>query len=141
MSCVLFGGKFVTNEKPTVLIADDSPLIRYQLMDILEDLGFEIAGEASNGNEAVILYSEKKPDFVTLDIIMPDKGGVEALDEILKIDTNAQAVMITAIGKQDVVLQCLKKGAINFIVKPFNPLNIRDVFEKLLKRSNKKKIE
>lgn len=119
-------------KKTSVLIADDSPLIRYQLMSILEEMGFEIIGEACNGSEAAIMYKEKKPDILTLDIIMPDRDGLSALDEILNFDPNAKIVMITAIGKQDVVLQCIKKGAVDFIVKPFDDENIREVFKKFI---------
>ncbi|MBP7653103.1 response regulator [Candidatus Dependentiae bacterium] len=119
--------------KPTVLIADDSPLVRYQLVDIFEDLGFDIIGEVSNGNEAIILYKEKKPDFVTLDILMPEKSGLETLEEIIKLNPAAKIIMITALGKQEIISKCLKKGASDFILKPFNPLLIKETFNRLMK--------
>jgi len=122
----------MTTKKPTVVIADDSALIRFQLSDILSELGFEILGEASNGNEAVLLYKNLKPDFVTLDIVMPEKDGPQALDEIKTIDPNAKVIMITALGKQEVVKDCIKRGASDFIVKPFNPMVIKDIFNKYL---------
>lgn len=120
--------------KPTVLIIDDSPLVRYQLADIFEDLGFDLIGEVSNGNEGIILYKEKQPNFVTLDILMPEKSGLETLEELMKINPEAKVVMITALGKQEIVSQCLKKGASDFLVKPFNPLLIKETFNRLLKK-------
>ena len=120
--------------RPTVLIVDDSPLVRYQLADIFEDLGFDIIGEVSNGNEAIIIYTEKRPDFVTLDILMPEKSGLETLEELMKINPEAKVVMITALGKQEIVSKCLKKGASDFLVKPFNPLLIKETFNRLMKK-------
>jgi len=127
----------IERRKPSILIVDDSPLVRYQLVDIFEDLGFEVAGEVSNGIEAIMLYKENKTDFITLDLMMPEKDGYDTLDELLNIDPAARVVMITAIGKQDMVAKCLKRGALDFIIKPFNPANIKECFNALMKKDTR----
>ena len=103
------------------LIVDDAAFMRMMLKDILTKAGYEIAGEATNGKEAVDLYKSLTPDFVTMDITMPEMDGIEALKEIKKIDTNATVIMCSAIGQQASVLEAIKIGAKDFIVKPFQP--------------------
>ena len=90
------------------------------LRNILEKAGFTIVGEADNGRNGVEAYKKCKPDVVTLDITMPEMDGIEALEHILKEDPAANAVMITAAGQQDKLIQALRIGAKRFISKPFN---------------------
>jgi len=103
-----------------VLIADDSSFMREVIKDILEKQDdIEVVGEAENGDTAVAKYRELDPDVVTLDIVMPDSNGINALEKILKINSNAVAIMITSIGQEKYVKQCLDMGAKGFIIKPF----------------------
>ena len=105
--------------KTRVLLVDDAKFMRMMLRDILEKAGFEIVSEASNGREAVQEYQRLKPDLVTMDIIMPQVGGVEAAKEIIKSDPAARILMVSAMGQQELVKESLDAGARDFIVKPF----------------------
>jgi len=106
-------------DKIKVLVVDDSDIIRFELMDILEEAGFEIVAEAENGVVGVSKFTELKPDVVTLDIIMPEKDGITALKEILQINPAAKVVMVTAMGSKQTLFECIKAGAFDFIEKPF----------------------
>ncbi len=105
--------------KKGVLIVDDAAFMRMMIKGILNKNGFEIAGEASNGADAVKLYKELQPAVVTMDITMPDMNGIEALKKILDYDKDAVVLMCTAMGQQQMVLEALQYGAKDFIVKPF----------------------
>ncbi|MCI7061719.1 MAG: response regulator [Lachnospiraceae bacterium] len=89
------------------------------LKNLLEDAGYSVTGEATNGEEAVEMYHQKPSDLVTLDITMPKMDGIEALQKILDADPDAKVIMITAAGQQSKVLDALKFGAKQFITKPF----------------------
>ncbi|MGN5650300.1 response regulator [Bacillus sp. Brlt_9] len=115
----------------TVLLVDDAPFIRKMLGDILKKDGYEIVGEAKNGIEAVELYQELNPDIVTMDITMPLKGGIEALEEILEIDENATVVMCSAMGQDTYSKKAYEIGAKEFIIKPFKPDAVLKVFSTL----------
>ena len=105
----------------TVMIVDDSLFMRKMLRDILEEEGYEIAAEASDGEEAVRKYKEHRPDLTTLDIVMPNKTGMEALQEIMAFDPDARVVMCSAIGQESFTSAAKQAGAKAFILKPFNP--------------------
>lgn len=113
-----------------VLIVDDAAFMRIKLKDILEKNGYEVAGEAQNGVEAVEKYKEAKPDLVTMDITMPEKDGVEALKEIKSIDPNAVILMCSAMGQQSMVMDAIRAGAIDFIVKPFDTERVIKALDK-----------
>ena len=102
-----------------ILIVDDAAFMRMMLKDILTKNGYEIAGEASNGTEAIKKYKELQPDLVTLDITMPEKDGLQALKEIKNINKNANVVMCSAMGQEAMVIDAIQNGAKDFIVKPF----------------------
>jgi len=102
-----------------LLIVDDAMFMRSTLKMMLRNQGFEVVGEAQNGIEAIRQYKSLKPDIVTMDIHMPEMGGLDALGEILKMDPKAKVVMITAAGDQKHVMDAMQLGAKNFIVKPF----------------------
>ncbi|TSK06759.1 MAG: response regulator [Geobacter sp.] len=104
-----------------VMIVDDSLFMRKMLRDILTEEGYEITAEASDGDEAVAKYRESLPDLVTLDIVMPIKGGIEALQEIMAYDAAARVVMCSAIGQEALTTAATEAGAKAFILKPFNP--------------------
>jgi DNA-binding NtrC family response regulator len=120
--------------KGTVLIVDDSALIRKLLRKILEDEGYTVVCEASNGAEAVEEYEAYRPDVVTLDITMPIMDGVEALKQIRQINPSAKAFMVTAAGQQKKVIEALKNGAMKFIVKPFSKDEVLTSFEEAFKK-------
>jgi len=101
-----------------ILIVDDAKFMRLNLNNILKS-EFEIVGEAENGEKAVELYKNLNPDIVTLDITMPIKDGIEALKEIIEYDKNAKVVMCSAMGQKSIVIDAIKSGAKDFLVKPF----------------------
>lgn len=103
-----------------VLIVDDAVFMRMKLKDILENNGYEVVGEASNGKEALELFISETPDLVTMDITMPEMDGIEALRGIKKLDPKAVVVMCSAMGQQSMVMEAIQEGAIDFIVKPFD---------------------
>ncbi|MBR1701399.1 MAG: response regulator [Lachnospiraceae bacterium] len=119
------------DSKGTVLIVDDSRMSRTMLRNILEKANYTVVMEAANGADGLEAYKKCKPDIVTLDITMPQMDGLEALNQILSYDPKAKAIMITAAGQQDKLIQALKSGAKRFINKPFNEeeilTNIQDV--------------
>jgi two-component system chemotaxis response regulator CheY len=115
-----------------VLVVDDAIFMRKMVSDALTKQGHEVIGEASNGAEAVIRYSELKPDVMTLDITMPEKDGVEALRDIMSSDPSARVVMCSALGQESKVLEAIKAGAKDFVVKPFQPDRLGAAVEKAL---------
>jgi len=114
-----------------VLIVDDAMFMRSTLKMMLRKGNFDVVGEAKNGFEAIEQYKKLNPDIVTLDIHMPDMGGVDALEGILDYDTQATVIMISAAGDNKHVLDAMKIGAKNFIVKPFSEDKVFQVLEKL----------
>ncbi len=115
-----------------VLIIDDAKFMRAMIKDILIGGGYEVAGEAENGIEAIRLYKELQPDVATMDITMPEMNGVDALKEIRKIDASAKVVMCTAMGQKALVIEAIQSGASDFIVKPFQPERILQTLAKVL---------
>jgi two-component system chemotaxis response regulator CheY len=115
-----------------VLIVDDLAFIKLVIRDTLEKSGFIVAGEASNGLEAIELYKKLKPDIVLLDITMPKMDGIQALTEILKYDSAAKVIMCSALGQQKLIIQSIQLGAKDFIVKPFKPERIVGAIKKVL---------
>src|SRR3972149_445947 len=109
-----------------VLVGDDAAFMRKVLGDALSSGGHEVVGEAGNGNEAVRLYQELKPDVATLDITMPEKDGMAALKEILAVDPGAKVIMCSALGQEGKVLESIKLGAKDFVVKPFQADRVLD---------------
>lgn len=114
-----------------VLICDDALVMRMVIKKEIEKLGFEVVAEASDGEEAVHLYQEYKPDITTMDITMPKKSGIVALQEIMAFDKDAKVVMVSAMGQEEWVRQSIIAGAKNFIVKPFTPDKLHEVLNKL----------
>lgn len=104
----------------TALIVDDSRMSRMMMRGILEKAGLKVVAESANGAEGLEAFKKYKPAVVTLDITMPVMDGLEALEEILKVDAEAKVIMVTAAGQQDKLIKALKIGAKRFINKPFN---------------------
>lgn len=115
----------------TVLVVDDAAFMRKMLGDILSKSGYEVVGEATNGVEAVEKYGELNPDIVTMDITMPEMDGIEALKEIIKQDSEANVIMCSAMGQQNMVMDAVNGGAKDFIVKPFKPDAVTEALSKL----------
>ncbi|MCR5624328.1 MAG: response regulator [Lachnospiraceae bacterium] len=115
-----------------ILMVDDSRTSRKILKDILIDAGFEISGEASNGEEGYQMYSEQKPDLVTMDITMPILDGIGALKKIRSDYPDARVVMVTAAGQKSKLIEAIQCGAIDFISKPFDNEKLVEIINKAL---------
>lgn len=114
-----------------VLIVDDSRTSRRILKGILEGKGHSVVGEACNGQEAVDLYSQLKPELVTMDITMPIMDGLAALRAIREKDETAKVVMITAAGQKEKMTEAVKHGAAEFLTKPFNEGEVLAVVDRI----------
>ncbi|KZL94049.1 response regulator [Clostridium magnum] len=115
-----------------VLIVDDAAFMRMMIKDILEKNGFQVVGEANNGIKAVELYKKERPDVVTMDITMPDMDGIDAVKEIKAFDPAAKIIMCSAMGQQTMVMDAIKAGARDFIVKPFQPDRVLEAIKKVV---------
>jgi two-component system chemotaxis response regulator CheY len=115
-----------------VLVVDDAAFMRKLLTDALTNGGHEVVGEAGNGLEAVARWQELRPELTTLDITMPEKDGLTALAEIMAIDPSAKIIMCSALGQEGKVLEAVKLGAKDFVVKPFQPPRVLEAVEKAL---------
>ncbi|MGY0375110.1 response regulator [Clostridium sp. JNZ J1-5] len=113
-----------------VLIVDDAAFMRMMIKDILEKNGYQIVGEASNGLKAVELYKSENPDVVTMDITMPDMDGIEAVKAIKAFDPAAKIIMCSAMGQQTMVMDAIRSGARDFIVKPFQAERVLEAIRK-----------
>jgi len=116
----------------TVLICDDAIFMRTMIGDILTQAGFQIVGEAETGLQAVEKYRQLKPDLVTMDIVMPDMGGIDAVREIIKEDPSAKVLMCSAMGQQALVIEAIQAGARDFVVKPFQPSRVLEAVQRVL---------
>lgn len=114
-----------------ILITDDTAFMRMFLKTTLVKLGHEVVGEANNGAEALSLYQTLKPDLVTMDITMPVMDGITAIKELKKLDAEAKIIMCSAIGQQDMVMEAISLGALDFIVKPFTEDRVNEVISSL----------
>jgi two-component system chemotaxis response regulator CheY len=114
-----------------ILVVDDAAFMRRMVIDVLQNGGHEIVGEAGNGNEALARFQELKPDVTTLDITMPEKDGLTALREIIAYDPSAKVVMCSALSQESKVLEAVKAGAKDFIAKPFQAQRVLSAIEKV----------
>jgi two-component system chemotaxis response regulator CheY len=114
-----------------VLIVDDAAFMRMSIRMMLERNGFEIAGEAENGAVGFKKYMECHPDLVTMDITMPELGGLDALKLILQADPKAKVVMMSAMGQEIMVKESILFGAKSFIVKPFKEEHVVETLTKV----------
>ena len=104
----------------TVMITDDTAFMRMTLKNVIEKNGYTVVAEAADGEEAVALYKEFRPDMVTMDITMPKMDGITAIKEIMKIDPTAKIIVCSAMGQKPMVIEALSAGAKDFLVKPFD---------------------
>jgi len=112
-----------------MLVVDDSRVARSVVARVFQQYRCETVGFAENGIEALTMYKKLKPDFVTLDMIMPKMGGFETLKAIKEYDPAAKVIIITSLNKRSTVISCLKAGADNFLLKPFDSDKVKDVLE------------
>ena len=114
-----------------LLIVDDALIMRKRIKDIAQKAGWEVAGEAADGAEALQKHKELQPDLTTMDIVMPNMDGVAALRAVRAQNATAQVVMVSAVDQREKLAECVRLGAIDFIVKPFDPTNLLKFFEKI----------
>lgn len=115
----------------TVLITDDTAFMRMTLRNVIEKNGYEVVGEAADGEQAVELYKELRPDMVTMDITMPKMDGITAIKEIMKIDPDAKIIVCSAMGQKPMVIEALSAGAKDFLVKPFDAERVVESLRKI----------
>lgn len=114
-----------------IMVVDDSSIIRKVFTSSLESLGYEIAGVAKDGKEAIKMYEELQPDLVTMDVTMPIMNGIDSLKEIIKKNKDAKIIMITSHGEERLVMDAITNGAKGYILKPVTPENIDEAVLKV----------
>jgi two-component system chemotaxis response regulator CheY len=119
----------------TVLVVDDAAFMRMMIRDILAKEGYVIH-EAVNGRDAVDKYEQIRPDLVTLDITMPEMNGLDALKLIREKDPAARVLMVSAMGQQKMIVEALEAGAMDFLVKPFQPTKVLETVKKCLQTAS-----
>jgi two-component system chemotaxis response regulator CheY len=115
-----------------ILVVDDAAFMRKMVSDALTKGGHEVVGEAGTGTEAVLRFQELNPELTTLDITMPEKDGLTALREIIELDPSARVIMCSALGQESKVLESIKLGARDFVVKPFQAERVLEAVGKAL---------
>ena len=124
-------------KKKGVLIVDDATFVRVKLKKIVEKMDFaEVIGEATNGDDAVSLYKDLKPDLVTMDLVMPNRDGIQAIEDIIAYDKDAKIIVVSAMGQDLSITEALEKGAKEYIKKPFKDDEVYTIIEREIK--NKK---
>ncbi len=116
----------------TVLICDDALFMRKLINQVMTSGGFEVVGEAEDGSEAVDKYQTLKPDLVTMDLMMPQMNGIDAVREIMKLDSTACIIMCSSVGQEALVTEAMEAGARGYLVKPFQPPQLLAVAERAL---------
>ncbi|WP_250846845.1 response regulator [Aquisphaera insulae] len=119
-----------------LLVVDDALFMRRLIRDVAAEAGWAVAGEAANGEEAVALYAQLRPDLVTMDLVMPVMGGLEALRRIRAGDPEARVIVVTALDQKQSLMDSIRDGAIDFIVKPFDRDRVVRLLRKLGDESN-----
>lgn len=117
---------------PRLLVADDAMIIREIIKDTAKAAGWEIAGEAANGAQAVEKFQELRPDVITLDMVMPEYDGMYALRAILEQDPKARVLVVSALDQRQVLKEAFKLGAADFIVKPFDKKMLVETLNRLV---------
>ena len=116
-----------------ILIVDDSLAIRMILRTILESAGHEVVAEAADGKRALIEYCKHKPDLVTMDMNMPGMAGLEAIEQLMQIDPEVLVLVVSALATKQMILDAMKLGAKNFLLKPFHENQIVSVVDMVLR--------
>lgn len=118
----------------TFLVVDDAIFMRTVLKKMLAEAGFTVVGEAGNGLQAIEMAEQLKPDVVTLDITMPEMDGIEAIERILEVSPNTKIIMCSAMGQHSKVVEAIKRGARDFIVKPFEKTRVLQAIYNVMNR-------
>lgn len=113
-----------------LMIVDDALIMRMKIREIALKAGWTVVAEATNGADAVRLFNEHRPDLVTLDMVMPEMDGLSALKAIRESDPVANVVMVSAINQKEKLRECIAEGAMDFVVKPFDPHRLQSFFER-----------
>ena len=116
-----------------LMIVDDSLIMRMKIKEIATEVGWDVVAEAVDGEEAVELFQQHRPELVTLDMVMPEMDGLAALKAIRAVDPQAQVVMVSAVDQKKKLNECIASGAMDFIVKPFESARLRAFFERYRK--------
>lgn len=124
-----------------VLICDDVAFVRTTLSRILTQAGYQVVGEAKDGQEAIQMYAKLRPDVVTMDIVMPMMSGIEATRKICKMDKDAKIVIITAMGQENFVMEAINAGAKDYLIKPFKSDEVLRTLDRLTETQTGKKKE
>jgi len=119
-----------------LLVADDAMIIRQIIKDMAINAGWEVVGEAANGQEAIDRYQELKPDAVTLDLVMPEHDGLHALHGIMAFDSEAKILVVSALEQRGVLKDAIKAGASDFVAKPFDKRNLQATLEQMVPNSS-----
>jgi two-component system chemotaxis response regulator CheY len=114
-----------------LLVVDDALFMRKLICGVAAEAGWQVVGEAGNGAEAISLYQQHRPDLVTMDLVMPVMGGLEALRQIRAVDPEAKVVVVTALDQKQSLMDSIREGAIDFIVKPFERERVLALLAKL----------
>jgi two-component system chemotaxis response regulator CheY len=114
-----------------LLVVDDALFMRRLIGGVAAEAGWEVVGEAGDGVEGVALYDQLRPDLVTMDLVMPNMGGIEALQKIRELDPSARVVVITAVDQKQSLMDSIRHGAVDFIVKPFDRDRVIGLLNKL----------
>ena len=116
----------------TILVVDDSGVMRKKLTMLFTEAGHSVVAEAQSGFEAIKAYARHKPDLVTMDIMMPGMTGIEAVKKIIPAFPDARILMISSLAQKDMIMDALKSGAKNFLVKPFSAQDAKNMVDKIL---------
>jgi two-component system, chemotaxis family, chemotaxis protein CheY len=114
-----------------LLVVDDALFMRKLIAGVAVEAGWEVVGEAGDGAEAIVLYERLRPDLVTMDLVMPVMGGLEALRQIRASDPQARVVVVTALDQKQALMDSIRDGAIDFIVKPFERQRVLNLLAKV----------
>jgi two-component system chemotaxis response regulator CheY len=123
----------------SIIIVDDNDMMRSVLRGMLRGEEYDVVGEARNGQSAIDAVERLKPDIVCMDVMMPEKNGLEALSEIKAAYPKTEVVMVTGNSDPDTVQEAIQNGASGFIIKPFNAARVLDTLEKVSGRVRQKK--
>lgn len=121
-------------ENVTFLVVDDAIFMRTVLKKILTEAEFKVVGEAGNGVQAIEMAKQLQPDIMTLDITMPEMDGIEAIEKILEVSPNTKIIMCSAMGQHSKVVEAIKKGAKDFIIKPFEKTRVLQAIYNVMNR-------
>lgn len=117
---------------PKVLIVDDVAFVRKTLAEIFLQARYQVVGEASNGQEAIEMYAKTRPDLVTMDIVMPQMSGIDAIRKLLKMDKEAKIIIVSAMDQESLVMDAINVGARDYLLKPFSARDVIRTAERVL---------